>query len=186
MKVYLWKFSFWTCTKYGFYWIWKSWYVIGSISHGDIKFWFSGSGNTGRLCLLLQIHLSYYIRCIMNFKKIADTSFKKLNFEKMKKIAGDIIILYKCTKSHNHMSSGSWDTKWNTEFLVILGHFWPFYPPLPHDNLENQNFEKLKKASRDIIILHMCTKNDMMYSSWGVEFFLIFEHFLPFCPPSPP
>ena len=122
----------------------------------------------------------------MNFKKIADTSFKKLNFEKMKKIAGDIIILYKCTKSHNHMSSGSWDTKWNTEFLVILGHFWPFYPPLPHDNLENQNFEKLKKASRDIIILHMCTKNDMMYSSWGVEFFLIFEHFLPFCPPSPP
>ena len=65
----------------------------------------------------------------MNFKKIADTSFKKLNFEKMKKIARDIIMLYKCTKSHNHMSSGSWDTKWNTEFLVILGHFWPFYPP---------------------------------------------------------
>ena len=70
-------------------------------------------------------------------------------------------------------------------FWAIFGPFTPLPPP-PHDNLENQNFEKLKKASRDIIILHMCTKNDVMYSSWGVEFFLIFENFLPFCPPSPP
>ena len=31
----------------------------GSVSHGDIKFWFSGSANTGRHCLLLQFHLSY-------------------------------------------------------------------------------------------------------------------------------
>ena len=30
-----------------------------SVSHGDIKFWFSGSANTGRQCLLLQFHLSY-------------------------------------------------------------------------------------------------------------------------------
>ena len=31
----------------------------GSISHGDIKFWFSGNASTGRHCLLLQFHLSY-------------------------------------------------------------------------------------------------------------------------------
>ena len=31
-----------------------------------------------------------------------------------------------------------------TEFLVILGHFLPFYPTL-HNNLKNQNFEKVKK-----------------------------------------
>ena len=30
-----------------------------------------------------------------------------------------------------------------TEFLVILGHFLYFYTP---NNLENQNFEKMKKA----------------------------------------
>ena len=41
----------------------------GSVSHDDIKFWFSGSANPGRHCLLLQFHLSYIIRCIMNFKK---------------------------------------------------------------------------------------------------------------------
>ena len=31
----------------------------GSVSHGDIMFWFSGNANTGRHCLLLQFHLSY-------------------------------------------------------------------------------------------------------------------------------
>ena len=29
------------------------------------------------------------------------------NFEKMKKLAGDIIILRKCTKNHDHMRYGS-------------------------------------------------------------------------------
>ena len=48
----------------------------GSVSHGDIKFWFSGNAYTGRHCLSLQFHLSYYIRCTVSFKKIADTSFK--------------------------------------------------------------------------------------------------------------
>ena len=48
--------------------------------------------------------------------------------------------------------------------LVILGHFLPFYPP---NNPENQKFEKMKKASGDVIIFHMCTKNHdhMMYAS---------------------
>ena len=31
----------------------------GSVSHGDIKFRFSGNANTDRHCLLLQFHLSY-------------------------------------------------------------------------------------------------------------------------------
>ena len=50
-----------------------------------------------------------------------------------------------------------------TEFLVILNHFLPFYPPnIP----ENLNFEK-KKTPGDIIILHKCTKNrdHMLYCS---------------------
>ena len=54
-----------------------------------------------------------------------------------------------------------------TDRIVILNHFLPFYPP---NSLKNQNFEKLKKMPRDIIILHMCTLNDnnMMYGSWSV------------------
>ena len=49
---------------------------------------------------------------------------------KMKKFAGDIIILYMCTKNHNHMIYSSWDTEWDTEFFIILDHFLPFYHPL--------------------------------------------------------
>ena len=54
--------------------------------------------------------------------------------------------------------------------------FCPNSAPSPN-NLENQNFEKLKKASRDVIILHMCTKNDnhmmlcfLRYEVWQTEF----------------
>ena len=55
-----------------------------------------------------------------------------------------------------------------TEFLVILDHFLPFYPP---NNPKNQNFEKLKKTPEDIVNLHMCTINDnhMMYISWDTK-----------------
>ena len=42
-----------------------------------------------------------------------------------------------------------------TEFFDILGHFLPFYPP---NNLENQNFEKMKTASGDVIILYLYNK----------------------------
>ena len=55
-----------------------------------------------------------------------------------------------------------------TEFSVILNHFLPFQPP---NNPENQNFEKMKKMPRYIIILNMCiiNENTMMYSSWDME-----------------
>ena len=67
---------------------------------------------------------------------------------------------------------------WQTEFFVTLDCFFPFYPP---NNTENQNFEKMKKAPGDIIILHMCTKNHnhMMYSSWDTEWDR--QIFLAFC-----
>ena len=38
--------------------------------------------------------------------------------------------------------------------------------PLAPNNPENQNFEKMKRASGDVNILHLCTKNHnhMMYA----------------------
>ena len=53
---------------------------------------------------------------------------------------------------------------WQTELIVIFDCFLPFYPP---NNPKNQNFEKLKKAPGDIIILHKCAKNHdhMLYCS---------------------
>ena len=67
--------------------------------------------------------------------------------------------------------------------------FWVIFGPFtsPPTDLENQNFEKMKKRSEDIIILQMCTKNDshMTYDSWHMEcnrqdFFVILDQFLPF------
>ena len=45
--------------------------------------------------------------------------------------------------------------------------FWTVFALLPPNNPKNQNFEKMKKTPRDIIILHMFTINDnhMMYGS---------------------
>ena len=51
-----------------------------------------------------------------------------------------------------------------TQCFVILGHLLPYYPP---NNPENQNFEKTKTASGNVIILHICNKshNHMMYAT---------------------
>ena len=73
------------------------------------------------------------------------------------------------------------------EFSVILSHFSPS-TALPFNNPENKNFEKLKKASGDVIILHMRTKNHnhMMHipEIWGGTdiTFCYFGPFLPFYP----
>ena len=42
-------------------------------------------------------------------------------------------------------------------FLSFWTIFCLFTPP---NNLENRNFEKLKKSPENTIILHMCTIND--------------------------
>ena len=52
------------------------------------------------------------------------------------------------------------------EFFIILSPFFFPFPPLLN-NLENQNFEKMKKVYVDVIILRMFTKNHdhVMYAS---------------------
>ena len=78
---------------------------------------------------------------------------------------------------------GSWDIRHDKIFLP----FWAFDPP---NKLKKQNFEKMKKTPGDIILLHLCTKNDnhqIMYGSWEMEhdrqiFFVILDYFLTFYP----
>ena len=55
---------------------------------------------------------------------------------------------------------------WNTTNRIFC-HFWSFFALLLYNNPQNQNFEKIKKITGDITILHKCTKNDnhMMYGS---------------------
>ena len=71
-------------------------------------------------------------------------------------------------------------------FLSFWAIFCPFTPPpFPRNNLENQNFEKMKKACGNvIIILHTCTKNHdhmicMLAKILSVTD-IIFCHFGPF------
>ena len=91
---------------------------------------------------------------------------------------------YTCVPKTKIIWGAAPDIRRETEFFVILDHFWPFYP----NNLGNQNFEKMKKTSGDVIILHMCTKNrHMMYASWDMEcdrhnFLSFWAIFLPFKP----
>ena len=76
------------------------------------------------------------------------------------------------------MDPGIWSA---TDIIfVIFNRFLPFYYP---NNLQNQNFETMKKPPGDIIILHRCTINDnhMMYGSWDNEHDTnFFCHFWPF------
>ena len=89
------------------------------------------------------------------------------------------------------MMYGSWGMKHDRHnFLVILSHFLPFYPT---NNPKNQNFEKMKKLPRDIIILHKCTKNHdyMLHCSWdmardGCNLYFSFWDIFPFYPSNNP
>ena len=83
---------------------------------------------------------------------------KNQNFEKIKKMAGDII-LHLC-RYHKWQSYNVWFLRYWAQqagFFVILGCFLPFYFP---NNPENKNLEKMKKAPEDVIILHMSTINE--------------------------
>ena len=115
-------------------------------------------------------------------------SQKNQTFEKMKKFAGDIIILHMCTKNHNHMRYSSWDTKWDRIFC----HFGPFFALLTTFPLTTQKKKVLKKLKTKWKCHHFKLvqqkKNDhMMYAYSDMEcshrqFFVISDYFLLFCP----
>ena len=73
--------------------------------------------------------------------------------------------------NQNHMMYDSWDMDCDRQnFFSFWTTFCPFTPP-PINNPKNQNFEKMKKNPRDIIILHKCIINDnhMIHGSWDIN-----------------
>ena len=46
---------------------------------------------------------------------------------------------------------------WQMSLISMLGYFFALLPP---NSLKNQNYKKMKEALGDIIILHMCIKDD--------------------------
>ena len=69
---------------------------------------------------------------------------EKWNFKKMKKATGDIIILHRCTKNHDHMVYCSWDMVCNgcNCYFFILGYFLPFYPVTAQKNKISKKWKK--------------------------------------------
>ena len=58
-----------------------------------------------------------------------------------------------------------------TADVTVIFHFGIFFvPPHPPNSLKNENFTKMKKRHRDIIILHKYTKSHdhMVYCSWDM------------------
>ena len=109
----------------------------------------------------------------------------------MKTFAGDIIILNLCTKNHNHVNYGSWDTECDRQNFLP---FWTAFCPFTHLWTQKTKIsKKMKKTSKDIIILYICTINGshMMCGSWDMEcneqnFLSFLDSFSPFYPPNNP
>lgn len=98
--------------------------------------WWTENGNFGLFFTLYHPSLPHLPRNLENH-----------NFLKMTKML-EISSFYMCPKI-----TIIWYGVEPTEFLVILGHFLSFSPPI---NPENQNFGKMKNAP-DVNILHMHT-----------------------------
>ena len=107
---------------------------------------------------------------------------KNKNFEKLKKMTRDIIILQMCTTNDNHIIYGSWDMECSRQNFLS---FWTIFCPFP--SLTKQKIKiliKWKKKSGEIIVLYMCTINVcfLRYRAQQTEFFVIWTIFCPFTP----
>ena len=74
-----------------------------------------------------------------------------------KKKPRDVIILHECTKNYNHMLYCSWDMA--RDGCNCCFSFWAIFCPFTHLTAQKSKFQKMEKTPRDVIILHMCTKN---------------------------
>ena len=96
---------------------------------------------------------------------------KNQNFEKKWEIFLEILSFYTymCTINEDHMIYGSWNIRCNRQKFLS---FWAIFCPFSPLTTWKIKILKLKKTTTgDIIILHICTKNDnhMMYGSWDME-----------------
>ena len=102
------------------------------------------------------------------FALLPCNSPKNQNFEKMKNTL-DISSFYICVPK----IMIRWCTVpeiWCVTDVIVISHFGLFFALLPPKSPKTQNFEKMKKTPKDIIILHTWTKNydQKVYGSWDM------------------
>ena len=85
---------------------------------------------------------------------------KNHNFEKMKKRPGDIIILHKCTKNHDHMPYCSWDMahdRCNCYFS-----FWTIFCPFTTLKAQKIKISQKWKIPLEITSFYICVPKIMI------------------------
>ena len=108
--------------------------------------------------------------------------------KKKKKTPGDIIILHLCTKDLDDIIYSSWDIECDRLKLVILGHFFSFYPPL----VKTQKIKILKKWKKfqEISLYTSVPKTTIIWGTvpeiWSKTDLFFFCHFGPFFALLPP
>ena len=102
--------------------------------------------------------MTQFFLILDHFLPLYPLTTQNQNFEKWKKTPGDIIILPKCTKYHDHVLYCSWDMA--RDACNFYFSFWAIFALLPPNSRKNQNQKKkFEQTSGNIIILHICTKN---------------------------
>ena len=78
----------------------------------------------------------------------------------MKTGPGNIIILHKCTKTHDHMLQCSYDM---VRDRYNYFSFWAIFCPFTHLTAQkkNQNFKKIKKKHLETSSFYMCVPKIM-------------------------
>ena len=116
---------------------------------------------------------------------------KNENFKKMTTKPGDIIILHKCTKNHEHMLYCFWDMV--HDGCNCYFSFWAIFHLFTPVTAWKIKISKKWEKHRDIIILHKCTKihDHMLNWSWDMvhhicNYFSFWAIFCPFTPPPLP
>ena len=115
---------------------------------------------------------------------------KNQNFEKMKKTPGDIIILHKCIKNHDHMLYCSWDMACDRcNYFSFWAIFCPFTPLTP----KNIKILKEQKKHLEVSSFYINVPKIMTICYTGPEIWCVtdvvifhFGLFLPFQLPNSP
>ena len=93
---------------------------------------------------------------------------KNPNFEKLKKMPGDIITLHNCTNNHDHKLYHS--SIWCMDNVTVIFHFGIFFALLTTLTAQKIKIKKKKKMLGYIIILHKVYQKLRSDDAWFLRY----------------
>ena len=135
-----------------------------------------------------QIFLSFWGHFLPFYQPPSPNDPEIQNLKKKWKKCLEILFFYTYMRTINedHMIYASWNTMSDRQKFLS---FWAIFCLFSTLTIQKIEILKLKKASGDVIVLHMCTINDnhMIYGSWDMEhdkqnFLSFWTVFCPFTP----